>query len=129
MGTMTRGRLRLPTWMGRSMLISRGDAVVVAADADHEEDEQGNDEGGDPGAVLELGDEDDEQGDAGGGGSYGVDEDAVEVRGPGWRIQCTTMPACERVKARKAPMAKSGMRRSVTPPKTMSSRAEKVTRA
>ena len=29
------------------------------------------------------------------------------------------MPACERVKARKAPMAKSGMRRSVTPPKTI----------
>ena len=54
-----------------------GDAVVVATDAGHEKDEGGNEDGGDPGAVFELGNEDDEQGDAGGDGSDGVDEDAV----------------------------------------------------
>ena len=42
---------------------------------------------------------------------------------PGARTQCTTMPACDSVKARKAPMAKSGISLSVIPPKTMSNRA------
>jgi len=39
------------------------------------------------------------------------------------------MPAWESVKARKAPMAKSGIRRSVTPPKMISRKAVKPTSA
>src|SRR5271156_6225405 len=46
---------------------------------------------------------------------------------PPSRFQCITMPAWESVKARKAPMAKSG--RSVTPPKTIRRSAAKPTRA
>ena len=34
---------------------------------------------------------------------------------PGLRIQCPTIPACESVNARNAPMANSGISRSVTP--------------
>ena len=44
-------------------------------------------------------------------------------RVPPTRFQWKTMPACESVNARKAPTAKSGIRRSVTPPKTISSTA------
>ena len=55
---------------------------------------------------CEFGDEDDEQGDAGGDGADAVDDHAAAgAAGRRWRIQCMTMPAWERVKARKAPMA------------------------
>jgi hypothetical protein len=40
---------------------------------------------------------------------------------PPCRRQCCTIPACESVNARKAPMANSGIRRSVTPPNTTKS--------
>src|SRR5579883_2997522 len=36
---------------------------------------------------------------------------------PPVRFQCATIPACESVKARNAPTANSGIKRSVTPPK------------
>jgi len=60
-----------------------GYSVVVAANAHHEDDEEWNDEGGDPGAVFELGDEDYEQGDAGGNRSDSIDEDAMGGAGAG----------------------------------------------
>ena len=44
------------------------------------------------------------------------------ARGPFLLSQCRTIPACESVKARNAPTANSGIRRSVIPPKTMSNR-------
>ena len=54
-----------------------GDAVVVALDGDHEEDQRGDEDGGDPRAFGELGDEDDDEGDAGGDGSDAVDDHAA----------------------------------------------------
>ena len=40
--------------------------------------------------------------------------------GPRFLHQWPTIPACESVNARNAPIAKSGISRSVTPPKTIS---------
>ena len=37
--------------------------------------------------------------------------------------QCATMPACDMVKVRNAPMANSGIKRSVMPPKTISKKS------
>ena len=48
--------------------------------------------------------------------------------GPPERRQCATMPSCDSVNARNAPIAKSGISRSVTPPKAMSSSAATTAR-
>jgi len=43
-------------------------------------------------------------------------------------LQCSTMPACESVKARNAPTANKGIKLSVMPPKPISSPAESPAR-
>ena len=49
----------------------------------------------------------------------GIHECAAPIE-PFSRSQCITIPACDMVNARKAPTAKSGISRSVTPPKAIS---------
>ena len=46
--------------------------------------------------------------------------------GPPTFRQCATIPACERVNAKNAPMANKGIRLSVMPPKPMSSPADRT---
>ena len=54
-----------------------GDAVVVVFDRAHDDHERGDEDGGDPCAFSEFGDEDYEEGGSGGGGSDAVDDHAA----------------------------------------------------
>ena len=75
---MTRGESRWSRLMGQSTATSLADAAVVAFDCDHQDDERGDEDGGDPCACGELGDEDDDEGDSGCNCSDAVDDHAAE---------------------------------------------------
>ena len=80
----------------------------------HNKDEQRDQNDGDPGAVAELGHQDDQ----GVTPVANAPNPLTSIRwtrpGESERFQWITMPAWESVNARKAPIANSGMRRSVT---------------
>ena len=100
------GALMSSRQMGHRVVNLGSHAVVVPLDAQHEEDEQRHHHSGDPRALCELGDEDDDDGDAGGKGAQAVARACGRTAPlPPFRFQCTTMPACDSVNARKAPMA------------------------
>ena len=77
----------------------------MAADDGKEKNRQGNEEQGDPRTLDEFRNQYDGRCDAGDEGSSPLTRALFTQCGPRFFLQCTTMPACESVKARNAPTA------------------------
>ena len=97
--------MRPATFTGNLQLVSTLHVVVMAANDGEKNNRQGNEQQRDPGALHEFCHQHHDGGDTGNQRAEPLTSALFNQFGPRFFHQCTTMPDCESVKARKAPTA------------------------